>query len=483
MRSLPTKPIGPLFVALCITTVLAVASPAGPALAADLATRPGPDVPITWASVGDSYSAGEGIREAGLVGGAIEVACARSSQAFGPRAAQLLGDQRGWRIRSTSFAACTGAVTPDLDSPSADHPGVEAQWDEAGSASDRFDVITLSTGGNDIGFADTVMGCVIEFFGGELVRAWDELGGGSRAHGPSACRRSVDQLVAAVASLATRSTVPDGRPRAPLADVYRSIADAHLTDDGVLLVVGYPRLFAPLEEWPEWRGRSCKLVTKESAGVLGDLAEELDRLIRAAVDEADPSGRRIQYVSLLDLYDNDGRSHSLCGAPTTEWLNGPVISGRPEHSFHPNEAGHAATAERVANLLDEILPPRFTTTVPGTTAPPPTEDAGVTEDDAPSQPPITTGDRIDVGDPFRDRCTIAWPTAPTRTTTSILMRTTCQKVTGQFLFVDITYGDPDLAVTPSHSTVDVEGRIADIAESELGFKVLMVLADQVDVVR
>lgn len=61
------------------------------------------------------------------------------------------------------------------------------------------------------------------------------------------------------------------------------------------------------------------------------------------------------------------------------------------------------------------------------------------------------------------------------------MRTFCPGVPDQFLFVDIVYDDPDLPVTPSRSTMQVKGEIADISRSEFGFTVLVVYASDIDV--
>jgi hypothetical protein len=202
------------------------------------------------------------------------------------------------------------------------------------------------------------------------------------------------------------------------------------------------------------------------------------------VKRADPTGKRIVYESRLDLFDGDGASHSLCGRPTTEWLNGFSLgladgSARIDHSFHPNEPGHAATAEDVATLVERALGRRAapTTTRPPDEAPEPTEPP-VTEPET-TDPPIRSGDRFDVGDAFDATCTVAWPTAPTRFTQGISMTMSCSGVPGQFLFVNVQYGDPDLPVTPSRSTMRVEGHIEDIAQNEYGFKYLVVVADDV----
>lgn len=71
------------------------------------------------------------------------------------------------------------------------------------------------------------------------------------------------------------------------------------------------------------------------------------------------------------------------------------------------------------------------------------------------------------------------PTAPSRGNDSIQMTMSCQGVPSQFLFVQVRYGDPDLAGTPSRSRLRVRGTVADIVRSEYGYTTLVVIADDV----
>ncbi|MBX3313751.1 MAG: SGNH/GDSL hydrolase family protein [Actinobacteria bacterium] len=451
---------------------LSIATPA----AARSEARTPPTGVVAWTSLGDSFASGEGIARTGG-------ACARSDLAYGPLAATLLAQQRGWTVEAHEFVACTGAVTADLFTSNAEKQ-LAPQLDAAG----RSDVITLSMGGNDIGFADILTTC-LQIPEGHLPDTWDEVGRGEVVK--LGCTMTREQLNDRIENLTRAHRMPvdgtfTGRTVPRMADVYEQIADEHLTARGVLVVSGYPRIFQPSTDWPSWRGRTCHLMSKQDADVLGAAAERLDETLANEVERADPTGTRIVYQSRLHLFDNDGASHSLCGRPTTEWLNG--IAGlsdgslRKEHSFHPNEPGHAATAEAVATLLDRALgraSPTTTTDAPAPSAtdPPATTSPQSTE---PADPPIDSGGTFDIGDAFEDTCTIAWPTAPTRLTDSISMTTTCLNVPGQFLFVHVQYGDPDLPVTPSRATMHVKGRIADIAQSEYGFKYLIVIADDVE---
>jgi hypothetical protein len=147
--------------------------------------------------------------------------------------------------------------------------------------------------------------------------------------------------------------------------------------------------------------------------------------------------------------------------------NDPVL--RPERSFHPNEPGHAATAEVAAHVLDQWAASTAPTTLSPTVA------TAV----ASSTVPITTGRRFEVGDRFDASCIVAWPFAPVRSGSGTDMRMSCLNVPGQFLFIDVHSDDRNLPITPSTGRVRVIGRIADIAESELGFRTLRVNATSV----
>lgn len=109
---------------------------------------------------------------------------------------------------------------------------------------------------------------------------------------------------------------------------------------------------------------------------------------------------------------------------------------------------------------------------------------GVQESEVPDTEGVEDGAglQIETGAPFEDTCTIAWPTAPSRSSQGTQIRTTCSGVdTGEYQFVDILVLDPDLEVTPSNSTVRVRGEVLDVIESEMGFTTLAVIATEADI--
>jgi hypothetical protein len=120
-------------------------------------------------------------------------------------------------------------------------------------------------------------------------------------------------------------------------------------------------------------------------------------------------------------------------------------------------------------LIQRVSAPAPASPPPSTTPPPPTTTA------APSG-----GSSYAVGSTFEDDCQVAWPTAPTRTTTDIEMRMECVHLPSRFQFAIVIYPDPNLKMTPSTGRVHVQGRIVDIAASDYGFRELVIDADRID---
>ena len=85
----------------------------------------------------------------------------------------------------------------------------------------------------------------------------------------------------------------------------------------------------------------------------------------------------------------------------------------------------------------------------------------------------------EIGNRVDTQCVVAWPSAPTRSSDAILMRTTCKGQPSEYLFVDIQYPDPDLPINPSTGFFSVRGTVVDQAQSEMGFGTIQVLADSV----
>lgn len=338
-----------------------------------------PSGEVSWVSAGDSYSSGEGV--SGNQG-----ACAQSRLAYGPLAGQL-ARRAGWDIAAEAFTACAGHLIEDLFNQRPDNRNA-ALWDwglEQG-APGRVDLLTFSFGGNDIGFADLLIDCLPlpDSFTDAVtsVVRTDSLD-------VSGCDTPEEEVEARIAALlepprrgceggrqADRRNDGDpgfdcdlliddrGTPepgddlRGTLVDFYVHLANEHLTDRGHIVVVGYPNMFAPVGEWPGWVKIQCQGIGRGDTERLGRLAAGLDATLAQAVRQAnDQLGReRIHYLPRSLLFRDGG--HELCGSGQ-DWLNGVSIrrgDGTPriETSFHPNAAGHAATAQGLIRLLEPI---------------------------------------------------------------------------------------------------------------------------------
>jgi hypothetical protein len=100
----------------------------------------------------------------------------------------------------------------------------------------------------------------------------------------------------------------------------------------------------------------------------------------------------------------------------------------------------------------------------------------------PSTSPPAADDSFAIGSPFASWCVVAWPTAPTVSSEGIEMTMSCEAVPeDQYLFTDVSYGDPNLPISPDHSRAYVEGTVTDVARSEYGFSELVVEASKVTV--
>ncbi|MFP5318959.1 MAG: SGNH/GDSL hydrolase family protein [Acidimicrobiia bacterium] len=281
----------PLVSAVAALAVLAAACSsatarraAGPAGDAAPATSTTALQPLRYVSLGDSYSAG-----GGLVG-AVEP-CGRAPGAYpGLVARRVLGE--------ASFHACDGATTADvLDREQ--HAGEGRQIDDVPVDAD---VVTLSIGGNDIGFGPVITECVV---------------------GSQSCVRFDRQVTALLGALGPRLTrlYRSVRERAPAAEV---------------LVLGYPRLVPD----PDQSGLDvCAGLTAEEARWVRQKGEELDGVVRGASEAAG-----VRFLDAAAAF----AGHEACTAQP--WMAG-VSLATAVSSFHPNAVGHEQLAGLVLRAL------------------------------------------------------------------------------------------------------------------------------------
>jgi lysophospholipase L1-like esterase len=228
----------------------------------------GPAGTTTWSYVamGDSYSSGVGTGSYTL-----DSACKRSVYAY-----PYLFTQKH-TMASFDFVACSGAKTSDLVAK------------QLSSLKSTTNLVTMTIGGNDIGFASLIQQCTLSDCTGALLKTTANL---SSTLGP-----------------ALDTTFYDVQQAAPNATV---------------IVLGYPRVFS----------------TATCFGTLGiSSAEEKDA--NALADGLDgllstyAAKYKFTYQSALTPWTG----HAVCSS--SPWLNGLNLLNTGE-SYHPNKAGHSA---------------------------------------------------------------------------------------------------------------------------------------------
>lgn len=281
-------------------------------------TTAAPIPAATWGryvALGDSYSAGEG-DGAFAAGTDTETdRCHRSARAY-PHAVTTTYHFAG----GSAFWACSGATTTTMRQGQCFAGGAAVARGAAGSVCEpaqlshldaRTSLVTFSIGGNDLGFAPVLRGCV--------------LGG-------------LDHCTGQQAAVAGKRAKLGGELRAILRTVHRRAPYARV------VVLGYPRLF------PTKPAHRVDLLGTAEQRWLNTMADRADAAVRQAVTKADaaitggtmPGGRggSVEYADPRKAF----AGHEIGGAQP--YLNGIKLDGLSvlPGSFHPTAAGQRAFA-------------------------------------------------------------------------------------------------------------------------------------------
>ncbi|MEV6595795.1 SGNH/GDSL hydrolase family protein [Actinoplanes sp. NPDC051346] len=245
--------------ACLVTSILLTVATAAPAAASP---------PSAWdyIAMGDSYSSGVGT--SGQSG-----SCLRSPNAY-PGLWDAANDPASYRS-----VACSGATTSSLRST------------QLSALSTGTDLVTVTIGGNDAGFASTVITCTLVSDSGCAAKVAEQL-------------ELLDEEIPAWLD----ATYRDIRAKAPNAKV---------------VVLGYPLLFDVTAPSCGFAGMS---IPKRKS--LNHGATELNKVIQARV--------RAAGFTWSDVTD-EFAGHGVCGP--SPWLHGLTLLP-PTDSFHPNGNGH-----------------------------------------------------------------------------------------------------------------------------------------------
>ncbi|HEY0239182.1 MAG TPA: GDSL-type esterase/lipase family protein [Friedmanniella sp.] len=270
---------------------------------------------MSYVALGDSYASGEGL-----------------APAFAYPV--LLRDGGQERFAELASVASSGAVTGDV------------VGSQVGALREGTATVTLTVGGNDVGFASVIAAC-LHSPDPRLQEVLAQGGGGWR-------RRLREEAERQIAFLGGPAAVPRGRS-VPLVRVLADIA--RRAPDAEILVTGYPRL---LGDRPTAAGHHASdvlplFVAPDDAAWLAAQSDALDAALDAAVERARASGVRARFVDVAAAFAGHGLSDRH--AP---WVNGVVLASATSlvpdsSSFHLTAAGSAAYAAAVSASRSERI--------------------------------------------------------------------------------------------------------------------------------
>ena len=227
-----------------------------------------------FVALGDSYAAGLGAGNYGA-----DANCKQSKDGGYP---QLFAKEQTTPFAKVTDASCSGAVINDV------------RFKQLDSLSDTTGVVTLTVGGNDAGWTNSLRACLIG----------DDTG----------CAASVKQGVADA-----QSKLP-----AALDDLYQSISAK--APNAKVYVLGYPHLVAE----PGKSGVTCEQLTDARRKALNEGADDLVELIKGRV-EAQPG---FTFVDVREAF----KGHEAC--TKQPWIHS--VGDDLSEAFHPNADGYQA---------------------------------------------------------------------------------------------------------------------------------------------
>jgi lysophospholipase L1-like esterase len=266
----------------------------------------------TYVALGDSYSAGAGVppylHDSPYPSDTD--GCDRSASAW----PEIVASDLGFSGPQFSFHACTGAVVADLTrtNPATGEPSQE-NW-----LTQDTRLVTLTDGGNDVGFKDVLTACGLD---------------------PNCQNDNVASLL--------DSKIAGIGPT--LVTAYEGIANALIAKGApgaTIVVMGYPRFFPspPPGICFTYNGPQMKWMNGE--------IQKMNNQIQAAVTTADNAlpAKNVLYVNVYDAFIG----HEECTADP--YMNGVVGIPPQITSFHPNGAGNEALAQLAETSIGTILP-------------------------------------------------------------------------------------------------------------------------------
>jgi lysophospholipase L1-like esterase len=305
---------------VALTATVVAATPAS-------AHSPGGVAGHTYVALGDSYAAGFGLPAPATATRPAYPGCAQTSLDYPHRLAAQL------RLRLTD-ATCSGATTADFfSSQNVPGPHPPAQLDVVKAL--HPDLVTVTIGGNDLGFTTIAETCLAASPVGPLLAA------------PTFASCS-----ALFASPAGAAQNPFARLAAVGASVQAALAAVHRADPHAkIIVIAYPAIAPNTRNTPAGGCFAANAIpttvidgiplsstfpfTDVDVPFLAAVQRGLDNEIAQAAWRTGATYVNVYRASL---------AHSACSPETTRWVEPVVPGGGGTNVLHPSLAGTAAMA-------------------------------------------------------------------------------------------------------------------------------------------
>ena len=330
--------------------------------------------PMTYVALGDSYAAGEGTNDYFGETSIGEDSCHRSPLAY----ASLLGAVES----ANQFRACSGATINNLNNLYKGEPPQPV------ALSTNTDLVTLSVGGDDIGFSSVVQKCVDIFINQNsdsncypaINSAYAKLFDGSQGGPNDLDTRLNNANCGAVATFQTGTcqrliTNAELATTHPSVSLYQNLTALlhdihyHWAQNARIIVIGYPSLFPTFPYFPSstnvsdlnvW-DFSCGGVHPDWQQALAQAAGIMDGVIaQAAFDSGaefiDPTNAFIGHdaCNSQQRWINDLNMDCFAGNGTQNLI-------ACSESYHPNPDGYRELRHLIYAQLDaDLLTPPIT---------------------------------------------------------------------------------------------------------------------------
>ncbi|MGH3777623.1 MAG: SGNH/GDSL hydrolase family protein [Pseudonocardiaceae bacterium] len=256
-----------------------------------------------YVALGDSYAAGPLIP----VQRFEQIGCLRSTRNYPARLADALG------IRDFTDVSCSGARTDNMTAPQPVRLGTNSPQFDA--LTPDTDLVTVTIGGNDIGFTDIFVTC-------SRISSLDPLGNPCERQATTGGTDLYAQRIAAAAPKV--AGVLEGiRQRSPRATV---------------LLVGYLRILPP-----EVGCYPIFPIARGDVPYVDGLEQQLTAML---ADQASNHG-----AVFVDSYARS-LGHDACQLPLVKWVEGTVPTS-PAAPVHPNAIGMQAVGDFALDTLRE----------------------------------------------------------------------------------------------------------------------------------